>query len=245
MIDQYSPLTHNGTFTVVSSKTGDHRTFKIATPRKGKLAGKRVVSLLTGSDNERDYTSFGFVEPNGIRVWQRCPDMAPLARMLENLPHHVQRGSVTVTASVCCRVCNRKLTTPESLALGIGPSCATIPTVDRPLALTIKQPWAWAIIEGHKDCENRTWATDYRGPLLIHTSKKPDPDGFEFLDFMGVLPPENLALGGIVGQVQLVNCRMGYPSDWAMPDQYQWVLHSPTPLPFRPMRGQLGLWEVE
>ena len=130
MIDQYSPLTHNGTFTVVSSQTGNHRTFKITTPGKGKLAGKRVVSLLTGPNNERDYTLFGFVEPNGIRVWQRCADMAPLAKMLENLPHHIQRGSVTVTASVCCRVCNRKLTTPESLALGIGPSCASITTAN-------------------------------------------------------------------------------------------------------------------
>ena len=32
-------------------------------------------------------------------------------------------------------------------------------------ALTIKQPWASLIVHGIKDIENRTWRTDYRGPL--------------------------------------------------------------------------------
>ena len=36
--------------------------------------------------------------------------------------------------------------------------------------LSILQPWAWAIIHGGKDVENRTWRTAYRGPLLIHAS---------------------------------------------------------------------------
>lgn len=35
-------------------------------------------------------------------------------------------------------------------------------------ALTIKQPWASAIMAGLKRVENRTWRTDYRGPLAIH-----------------------------------------------------------------------------
>ncbi|MQY14985.1 hypothetical protein SRB5_51620 [Streptomyces sp. RB5] len=35
-------------------------------------------------------------------------------------------------------------------------------------ALTIRQPWADAIAHGAKRVENRTWTTDYRGPLLIH-----------------------------------------------------------------------------
>jgi hypothetical protein len=37
-------------------------------------------------------------------------------------------------------------------------------------ALTIRQPWAWLIVHGHKDLENRTWCTSYRGPLLIHAA---------------------------------------------------------------------------
>ena len=35
-------------------------------------------------------------------------------------------------------------------------------------AITIKQPWAWAIIFAGRDIENRSWYTHHRGPLLIH-----------------------------------------------------------------------------
>ena len=30
-------------------------------------------------------------------------------------------------------------------------------------ALTIKQPWAWAILHGGKDIENRNWFTSVAG----------------------------------------------------------------------------------
>lgn len=38
--------------------------------------------------------------------------------------------------------------------------------------LTVRQPWAWAIIHGGKDVENRSRnvAGDYRGPVAIHTA---------------------------------------------------------------------------
>ena len=41
-------------------------------------------------------------------------------------------------------------------------------------ALTIKQPWAYLIIHGGKDIENRTWRTKYRGRILIHAAKADD-----------------------------------------------------------------------
>src|SRR5688572_4676832 len=37
-------------------------------------------------------------------------------------------------------------------------------------ALSLRQPWAWAVVHGGKRVENRGWTTDYRGPLLIHAS---------------------------------------------------------------------------
>lgn len=42
--------------------------------------------------------------------------------------------------------------------------------------LTVRQPWAWAIIHGQKDVENRTRniAGSYRGPVLIHAAKALD-----------------------------------------------------------------------
>lgn len=37
-------------------------------------------------------------------------------------------------------------------------------------ALSVCQPWAWAIVRGHKTVENRTWATAHRGLIAIHAS---------------------------------------------------------------------------
>jgi hypothetical protein len=39
-------------------------------------------------------------------------------------------------------------------------------------ALTVQQPWAWAIVHGGKDIENRTQAWTYRGPLAIHAGNR-------------------------------------------------------------------------
>ena len=41
-------------------------------------------------------------------------------------------------------------------------------------ALSVRQPWAWAIAAAGKDVENRTWRTDYRGLIAIHASARPD-----------------------------------------------------------------------
>jgi hypothetical protein len=38
-------------------------------------------------------------------------------------------------------------------------------------ALSIRQPWAWLILNAGKDIENRDWLTRFRGPFLIHASK--------------------------------------------------------------------------
>jgi hypothetical protein len=35
-------------------------------------------------------------------------------------------------------------------------------------AITVRQPWAWAIAAGAKTVENRTRGSAYRGPLAIH-----------------------------------------------------------------------------
>ncbi|MDX6480321.1 MAG: hypothetical protein QOG85_831 [Gaiellaceae bacterium] len=37
-------------------------------------------------------------------------------------------------------------------------------------ALSLRQPWAWAVIHGGKRVENRVWNTKFRGSFLIHAS---------------------------------------------------------------------------
>lgn len=128
LADYQSLLTHNGVFTVKSLRTGDHRTFRVRTqPADASFApGKRVLSLLTGPDNGKDYTGFAFVESDGVHLWQRCDTelYRKYAAMLEKLREHVAEGRIEVLASTTCRVCNRTLTTPESVESGIGPVCA-------------------------------------------------------------------------------------------------------------------------
>ncbi len=38
-------------------------------------------------------------------------------------------------------------------------------------ALSLTRPWCWIIEHLGKRIENRTWNTDYRGPVLLHSSK--------------------------------------------------------------------------
>ena len=122
-------------------------------------------------------------------------------------------------------------------------------------ALSIMQPWAWLIVNGHKDVENRTWATTYRGPILIHAGKAIDRDcdaeiktgchpvtGMHF-DFPTL--PFRWETGGIVGQADLVGVITieEATSPWFV-GPYGFVLRNAKPLPFRPMRGMLGLFDV-
>src|SRR5688572_23093574 len=70
VIDLVDISRYHGEITAYNPATGQHRTFKVSTVRgDGGLAGKRIIALLTGSDNENDYTGFGFVrEDGGINV---------------------------------------------------------------------------------------------------------------------------------------------------------------------------------
>lgn len=55
--------------------------------------------------------------------------------------------------------------------------------------LSVRNPWSHLILRGGKDVENRTWTTNYRGRLYIHSSGDEEwdfPD--EVLEF--VLSPE-------------------------------------------------------
>ena len=115
-------------------------------------------------------------------------------------------------------------------------------------ALTVCQPWAWAIVDGHKLVENRTRLTKYRGPLVIHAGKSMawDEHGRQFLAKMGLRVPERLPLGAIVGVVDLVDCVRVEDlarSAWAS-GPFCWVLSNPRKVAPMAWSGQLGLWQV-
>jgi hypothetical protein len=108
-----------------------------------------------------------------------------------------------------------------------------------------------------KDVENRTWQTSYRGELLIHASAN---KGFERLVliererssyasaaslFCQIPHDEKLHLGGIVGVAELWDCvDRGIESPW-WEGQWGWRLRLPKALPFSPLKGKLGLFDVQ
>lgn len=124
-------------------------------------------------------------------------------------------------------------------------------------ALTVKQPWAWAIVNGGKDVENRSRPTKYRGKLYIHAGKGWSQEGIDFLRSRGMYsaPGDMFATAGmVIGTVDVVGCHhasecctTGAGAErctvWALPRHYHWVLANPRPLatPF-PMTGKLGIW---
>ena len=126
-----TPVIPNATFTVSNLLKKTHRTIKVKTVRKGKLKGKRLIELLTGSDNVSSYTGFGFVNDNGtIAVWNKhkgTKTLVWLAGFIANQfsANKIDREGVELVVSRNCMRCNRKLTTPESIEAGYGPECIT------------------------------------------------------------------------------------------------------------------------
>jgi len=120
--------------------------------------------------------------------------------------------------------------------------------------LSNRQPWAWLIVQGIKTVENRSWATPYRGPLLIHASMRFALNAAEFaqlrkqvLKKYDIWISDDLPRGGIVGQVQLVDCVLSCHDKndafWHNRDDYAFVLRDARPLPFQPAKGRLHLFE--
>lgn len=112
--------------------------------------------------------------------------------------------------------------------------------------LSVRQPWASLIFRprNRKDIENRSWLTHYRGPLLIHASRRVDRNAFEEFG----LDPDSLPTGVILGAVTVADCKPPEEpcrSKWAEPGLYHWLLTDPQP--FRqaiPYAGRVSLFSV-
>lgn len=113
----------DGTITVQLTN-GKHFTYRLETVKKGALEGKRIVSLLRGPDNVRDYKGFGFINDcDNIAVWKKCRTKAfdKHALLLQGDAESVVKQWLQAGK---CKRCGRKLTNPESIKAGIGPDCA-------------------------------------------------------------------------------------------------------------------------
>lgn len=131
--------------------------------------------------------------------------------------------------------------------------------------LSVKQPWASLITEGYKTMELRTWKTNYRGPLAIHSSAK--ACSWEIYDALIKLGMKQQIISncfhGPKGQIIAIakldsiitldglwydNHLDSHLCDkrFFEPVKYGWVLTDiktfDTPIP---AKGKLGLWEFE
>jgi hypothetical protein len=115
-------------------------------------------------------------------------------------------------------------------------------------ALSILQPWACLIVNGQKDIENRSWRTTMRGRILVHAGKGMDWDAMDAphveraLRGCGLI---GLDRGGIVGEVEIIDCVRDHPSRWKDPQSWGFVLRNARALPFMPCRGKLGFFDVD
>ncbi len=134
-------------------------------------------------------------------------------------------------------------------------------TTDKSLsfALSIKQPWAGLIVAGVKSIEVRRWPTARRGRVLIHAARIPDPRPEALKHISEENKPLTQLLGGIIGAVNLIECRHYTDSskflvDWEKhrnePDWFEpaglfgFVFANPEILPFRSCPGWFRFFSV-
>lgn len=102
-------------------------------------------------------------------------------------------------------------------------------------AISIKQPWANLIASGQKTIETREWSTPYRGQILLVSSKIPR------------IEPAGCA----VAVADLVDCRVMTKADEdaakceIYPNAFAWVFQNVRAIEPFPVKGQLGLYEVD
>lgn len=117
-------------------------------------------------------------------------------------------------------------------------------------ALTIRPPWAQAIVRGPKRIENRTWkpsAKLYGQRIAIHCGRRYDAEGAEEMSALwwppGVKAVAN-ELGCLIGSVRLAGVVTDTDDPW-FSGPFGWVMFDVRRLVV-PVRcvGRQGLWDV-
>ena len=115
--------------------------------------------------------------------------------------------------------------------------------------LSIRQPWAYLVVNDIKNIENRSWKTKYRGKFFVHASLRYDTYANDYIrDFLGdshYIPDKSeLQFGGIIGLSEILDCITDSDSVWAESDQYHWQLGKPMKTSFYAMKGKLQLFKL-
>jgi len=141
-------------------------------------------------------------------------------------------------------------------------------------ALSVRQPWVWAIFHANKDIENRDWPTRIRGTVAVHAAKGMTRD--EYLEAMAYIRHRfvaevlrnpvtvqlgqgrlslasgelvtpgfsDITRGAIVGLVDILDCVTASNSPW-FEGPYGFELANQRPLETPiPCSGALNFWDV-
>lgn len=119
--------------------------------------------------------------------------------------------------------------------------------------ISLRPAWAWAVMYGGKDIENRSWPTSRRGRVLIHASghkasAQEDAANRDDICRISGLPRSALPLeferSAILGSVEIADCVEDARSRWAGEGQFHWKLSAPKPFarPVRDVKGKLQFW---
>lgn len=115
-------------------------------------------------------------------------------------------------------------------------------------AISIKQPWAEAILTLGKDVENRSWPCPEKHlnrTILIHAGKSPDKAAFSH-PLLRPLAGKVVQAGGIVGAFTIIASQNVHPASiWAEAGCYHWIIRHASPVQFFPCNGSLGFFQVD
>lgn len=127
-------------------------------------------------------------------------------------------------------------------------------------ALTIRQPWAWAILYAGKDIENRSWPPPHHvigHRIAIHAGKHHDRQAIaSYIEVYGDHLPDDLPRGAIIGSALVAgyvcddgacsspSLRRYRRSPWFQ-GPFGWVMTDPKPAPSITLcHGALSLWRL-
>ena len=165
-------------------------------------------------------------------------------------------------ADLAARLMDRTAERPDVRKRRQRPVSAPPTATPRPV-LSVRQPWAWALLHGGKTIENRTWSTRYRGRIWIHACMRENRDEIEeavrrvaqgwkcnsrraFEHYR-----EHDQRGAILGSVALTNCQRLdevnpnnplHCSPWVGSMPWLWLVEDPEPREPWPTPGRQRLW---
>jgi hypothetical protein len=119
-------------------------------------------------------------------------------------------------------------------------------------AISVRQPWANAIIYEGKTIENRSWPTKLRGTVAIHAARALDDAAFfRFVQAGGLNQQvkltqdlvKKLPRGAVIGVVDVIDCVKESSSPW-FEGPYGFVLSNSRPLRPVPCMGALQFFDL-